>query len=303
MITNILSAWVKRFKVIQVKQLNWVLLSFILNAFCHAASPVWKVSKGESTLYLGGTVHVLAKSDYPLPEPFNQAYQASTKVIFETDMQQVKTLEFQQAMMTGMMYQDGRTLKTVLSKATYAQLQQFMAERSMPIELFQSFKPSMVMLTLTMAELQRLGLGEAGVDAYFFTKAISDGKQLGELETPGQQLQYLSAMGEGKEDEFISYSLDEMKHLPAMMSEMKAAWVSGDLEQLHEIGIESMRRDFPNMYKHLLVERNNNWMPQLISMLANHEVELVLVGALHLVGEHGLLEQLGQKGYTVQQLN
>lgn len=287
----------------QLKHLAQALALCVLSITGYASTPVWEVRKADSVMYLAGTVHVLAKSDYPLPTTFDQAYSASSKIIFETDMGRVQTPEFQQAMIKGMMYQDGRTLKTVLNKATYAQLELFMAERAMPIDLFQSFKPSMIMLTLTMVELQRLGLGEAGVDAFFYARAKGDGKTLGQLESPEQQLQYLSTMGEGREDEFISYSLDEMKSLPAMMSEMKSAWAKGDLKHLYTIGIETMQKDFPNMYKHLLVERNNNWMPQLITMLANQEVEFVLVGALHLVGEHGLLEQLEQKGYTVRQLN
>ena len=38
-------------------------------------------------------------------------------------------------------------------------------------------------------------------------------------------------------------------------------------------------------------------------MLTTPEVEFVLVGALHLVGEEGVLSKLEAKGYTVKHLD
>ena len=33
-----------------------------------ADAPVWRVTDGESTVYLGGTVHLLRPEDYPCPK-------------------------------------------------------------------------------------------------------------------------------------------------------------------------------------------------------------------------------------------
>ncbi len=58
----------------------------------------------------------------------------------------------------------------------------------------------------------------------------------------------------------------------------------------------------PNGYASLIVDRNRNWILELVDMLATDPVELVLVGAGHLVGEDGLLRALDQAGYTLEQL-
>ena len=50
------------------------------------------------------------------------------------------------------------------------------------------------------------------------------------------------------------------------------------------------------------MQRNQNWIPQLKQMLATKEVELVLVGALHLAGDSNVLELLQQQGYQVTKL-
>ncbi|MGK0442441.1 MAG: hypothetical protein ACJA0N_002252 [Pseudohongiellaceae bacterium] len=279
----------------------YVLLVFIsINVW--GGSPVWKIAKGSHQLYLAGTVHVLAQSDYPLPVAFDEAYKASSVLVFESDMAKIQSLEFQQAMLQAMVYTDGRSLKSVLNTRRYADLSALVKERGLTMDMFADFKPSMLMLTLTMLELKRLGLGEAGVDAFFHTKAQRDNKSLGQLEGPGQQLAFISALGEGRENELMAYALEDIKALPVLMGEMKRAWIKGDLGELSRIGIEPMRKAFPNMYNNILVKRNANWMPQIEKMLTTAEIELILVGALHLAGQEGLLNQLEKKGYGLTNL-
>ena len=64
-----------------------------------ADAPVWRVTDGESTVYLGGTVHLLRPSDYPLPEEFDQAYEGSSELFFETDISSMNDLSVQAQML------------------------------------------------------------------------------------------------------------------------------------------------------------------------------------------------------------
>ncbi|WP_315982855.1 TraB/GumN family protein [Aliamphritea spongicola] len=57
------------------------LASVVLASQSVYASPVWKVSDGNETVYLGGTIHVLAEDDYPLPAAFQRAY-AEAETVF-----------------------------------------------------------------------------------------------------------------------------------------------------------------------------------------------------------------------------
>jgi len=43
-----------------------------------ADASVWSVRSGDNVIYLGGTVHLLRPGDYPLPDEFEEAYQASS---------------------------------------------------------------------------------------------------------------------------------------------------------------------------------------------------------------------------------
>ena len=86
------------------------------------------------------------------------------------------------------------------------------------------------------------------------------------------------------------------------MAQLKAAWRQGDNLTLEKIGINEWREDFPVIYQNLLVRRNNAWIPQIEAMLNTNPTEAVLVGALHLVGNEGVLQQLRDRGYKVEQL-
>ena len=86
------------------------------------------------------------------------------------------------------------------------------------------------------------------------------------------------------------------------MQEMKVAWRNGDPQALVDLAITPLIKDFPDIYQSLLVQRNNNWLPQIEAMFSNQQTELILVGTLHLVGKDGLLQRLEAAGYKISQL-
>jgi len=279
-----------------------LILFLVCTPPARADSPVWKVAKGDAHLFIGGTVHVLSQDDYPLPEAFEKAYQASSIIVFEADIQEIQAPEFQQALVEQARYPEGRDLTMFLTDDTRAHLVKFLDSRQLPMDNLVKFKAGMVSMTLIIVELQRLGLAGAGVDQFFSQRAANDRKEIGALETAQEQLMFIATMGEGKEDELIAYTLRQIEDLPEMMQAMKAAWRARDNAKLEEVALKPMEKDFPVMTDRFVEDRNQAWLPRIEAMLRTEEVELVLVGALHLVGEEGLLEQLKGTGYTVENL-
>jgi uncharacterized protein YbaP (TraB family) len=267
-----------------------------------SSGPVWKVSNGQQSLFVGGTIHVLSPSDYPLPSVFDQAYQQTDVLVFEADVAQMQTAEAQRLIIEKTTYSDGSTLRQALSAKTYAMLTQFLLERGGDVSSFDQFKPGMLTILLTLNELQRLGQSGQGVDAFYDQRAITDKKPRLFLETIAQQLDFLGNMGAGKEDSLVLHTLDELQDLSSAMLQLKSAWKKGDNEALMAVALTPWMGDFPALYQTLLVQRNNAWLPQIEAMLVTPAVEYVLVGALHLVGEDGVLEQLRGRGYQVEQL-
>lgn len=282
--------------------MRWCLMLLTLFAAQgFAETSLWRISNGENELFIGGTIHVLSKSDYPLPAAFDAAYKKSSKLVFETDIGVSQGAAFAQEMMRRMTFSDERTLKDALRPEVYAQLETFSADRGMPMLLLEKMRPAMVVLTLTFMELRRIGMADAGVDNYYYRRAKNDNKQLGKLETNAQQLDFIVNMGKGRENDFIIYSLKDLHNLENTMLELKSAWRNGEPDKIVALSLVSMRQDFPKIYRQVLVERNQNWLPKIEAMLNDSETELILVGALHLVGEDGVIQSLRKKGYHIEQ--
>jgi hypothetical protein len=63
-----------------------------------------------------------------------------------------------------------------------------------------------------------------------------------------------------------------------------------------------MRAESPEIYDELIVQRNQNWMPELEKLMRSDPVEFVLVGAGHLAGKDGLIAALQARGCAVEQI-
>ncbi len=288
-----------------IKKLAIIALSgFTAVALASEKSFVWKVSHSESgdgrIMYLGGTVHVLGADDYPLPAVFDKAYASSEELIFEMDLGEQQTANFQQAMMKKMFYPAGTTLASEVDQKTLNELKKYCDLNRFPLAQFLQMKPGMVSITISMNELMKLGMNQQGVDSFYYAKAKQDGKSIIGLETIAEQIDFLATMGSENPSKLILQTLDEASEIETLFPIIKQAWRKGDAKQLDQLMVESMQKDYPGVYKSLLVERNNNWMPKLEQELKDKDVEFVLVGAAHLVGKDGLLTQLKNKGYTVE---
>lgn len=267
-----------------------------------AQTSVWQVSKGDNKIYLAGTIHLLRQQDYPLPAAFEQAFDDSQRLFFETDIGAMSDMGLQQRMLQQLTYQDGRTLSAVLSEEAYTALSEYAAGSGIPLGMLQTFKPGLLISTLSVMEFQKLGFTPQGVDAYFFSKAVGEGKTRGELESIDQQIAMLARMGEGYESDFVLYSIRDFAELGDAIESMVQAWREGNTDLLHSEFVEPMLTETPDLYDSILVARNNDWMPAIEAMFDTEGTEFVLVGVAHLVGEHGLISLLQSKGYDVTQL-
>lgn len=287
---------------IKSSRLVLLLLAFSISLSVRAGSPVWRVTNGDHHLFIGGTIHLLSEQDYPLPPAFDEAYDESTVLVFETDVLKMQSPEIQQMILKEVTYTNGRNLRQTLSEETYTALDIHCTERGIPTEYIIKFKPGMAAMVLTIIELQRLGLASTGVDMFFAAKALNDDKEVAQLETIEEQIAFLSSMGIGQEDLMITYTLRDMQGLSATLTQIKESWRQGNTARLNEVALLPLKNNFLELYKSILVNRNNAWLPQIESMLYTDKVEFVLIGALHLVGDDGLLDQLKVRGYEIQML-
>lgn len=278
------------------------LLLILSAASASAESCVWKAQKGASVFYLGATCHILRKSDYPLPPEFDKAYQASKRVVFETDIAKLEDPAIQVKLLSQSVYPDGSSLEKHLKAETFAELSAYCKSNGIPLQSMSHFKPSMLMVTLMVRELMKHGIAEKGVDAYFHGQATQDGKPIEGLETVDEQIAYILGMADGNEDDFVVYSLRDMAEIKTQFDTMADAWRSGNDASVNELMVNDLKTRMPKLYKRLITDRNRKWLAAIDAYAKTPEVEFILVGAAHLVGADGLVQTLIKRGYKVEKL-
>ena len=267
-----------------------------------ADTSLWEISSGDSMLYLGGTIHALRQSDYPLPEEFDQAYAAADEIYFEVDINQALDPSLQAMFLEHSSYDDGRSLQTVLSEEVYSGFYAQAAKFGIPAGALDNFKPTPAMTTVLMLELQTFGFGPQGVELHFVEQANRDELPQGALETLEFQTRLLADLGEGNEDAVVSDFLQQIELIEDQMVEAVSAWREGDIGRIDELLLADVAEQFPEDYEAIFTRRNHNWLPQIMAMLEDADTEFVLVGVGHMPRADGLLELLRREGAAVRPL-
>jgi uncharacterized protein YbaP (TraB family) len=278
-----------------------IAASCILSASTvYAETSLYEVTnkKGEN-LYLGGTIHLLRPSDFPLPAEYQQAFDKSQMLVLETDLQKASSPEFGQKMMQQMMYTGGKNLSSELRPEVWKELQDYSTANQVPIGQLMQFKPFMVSLMMVIQQGQKSGLTQ-GVDFYFNQQARIQSKKIGELESADEVLNFMNALNDQDPNQTIIATLRDLKKMDEMMIKATAAWRAGELAVIEKEMLAPMKKEFPEIYRLIVTDRNNKWMQKIEAMFATPEKEMVLVGSLHLVGDDGLLKQLRKKGYKLK---
>lgn len=263
---------------------------------------LWKASRGQSVVYLVGSVHLLSKDYYPLSPVLDAAFRESDLLVEEVDLGEMETADSQlQILMRGML-PSGQALDKVIAPATLAMVSRRVSDLGLPLEPLKRFKPWMLALTLLGLEWQKAGFDPTlGLDKHFYDRAHAEGKPVQGLETLDFQLSRFDDMTMNEQDRMLSSTLKELETQKAAVTALADAWKNGDAATVERIVLQDLKQE-PRMYQVLLVDRNRDWMPQIDALFARRGRAFIVVGAAHLVGPDGLLAMLRAKGYTVEQL-
>jgi uncharacterized protein YbaP (TraB family) len=262
---------------------------------------IWEVASPSNKVFLLGSLHVLKSDAYPLAKEINNAYSASPKVVFETDIGGMMDPAVQARMLSMGLYPEGESLLENISAEMRRALQKRMADLGLPLEQFARFKPWFLAVTLTTLELQRLGFSPAyGIDVHYFGRAQSDKKVIDFFEPIDFQLDLLGNMGAEDQNAFLGQTLKDLEIAAEMADDMMTYWQKGQADKLYSLLFKSFE-GYSEIEDRLLLQRNKDWLDKIEAMLEGPEKVFIVVGAGHLVGPEGVVALLKQKGYKVKQ--
>jgi len=205
------------------------LAAAVPSAQTSGRSFLWKVQAGTRVLYLAGSVHALSSDVYPLAPAFEQAFAASGTLVEEIDLAEAESLSAAPVLLAKGMYLDGRRFDTSVSKDTAALVATRMRGSGLPVELIQTMKPWMVMLTIAALEAQKAGLDTSlGLDKHFYDRAKAAGKAIVGLETAESQIDRLDRMPETMQEQLLRSTISEMDTERNSLKTIISAWRRGD---------------------------------------------------------------------------
>lgn len=265
---------------------------------------VWALHGPSNTVYIAGSMHLLRREDATLSDNLNRAYADAERLVMEVDMD-----DLDEAATSAWTAQHGRydadshmTLRTRLGDPLWQKLNALTEPAGLPLSAVNDFKPWLVGLTYTLLQLQKLGLDpELGVEEQLTRRARADHKPITGLETVPQQLTIFDSLADDLQRRFLEQTVEEAKDAPQELNSLASAWKNGDERALSRELLQEYAR-FPELYDALVWRRNQAWVPQIAALLHGKDDYLVVVGALHLVGDRGVIHLLQRAGLAPQRL-
>jgi uncharacterized protein YbaP (TraB family) len=266
-----------------------------------AEPAVWRATHPDYSgeLLLLGSIHVLRPTDYPLPVIVDDAYAEADEVVFELDLDDLDPASVQTSFIGAAMLPRDTTLANVVDATVFADTAARARELGLTIDLLDGFEPWFVALNLMNIGMSQLGYdANFGIDRYLLRKAENDGKEILGLEDLSEQVGIFDRLGAAEQQAVLAQTLQELDQTSDILAAMATAWREGRLDELQGELLEAYA-EFPELYAPLVENRNRAWIERLRNLAANDMTYLVVVGALHLVGDNSVIELLRAQGFSV----
>lgn len=265
-----------------------------------ATPALWVARNGAATVYLFGTIHVLAPGARWLEGDVEAAFGRSNELVLELVLptpEAARAAILRRALAPGAAPVPSR-LPGRSGDAYVATL----ASLGLPADAFDPFHAWFAAVTLTTAAAQQAGYGVAEAPEFVLTRAAeASGKTIVGLETFDGQLALLGSMPEPLQARFLAVTVAQMPDAPKTLAAMVGAWAAGDVARLAGILDEGLS-ELPDAKELLLTQRNARWARWVADRLQRPGTVFVAVGAGHLAGPESVQAELAKLGVQVERV-
>lgn len=271
---------------------------------------LWEIS-GEGITepsYLYGTIHMIPKDDYFLPEGTLSAIDKSKKMVFEIDMAEMSDMGKMMGLMSKIFMKDGKTLRDLLDDKDYELVKSHFSDMGLPMMMLEKIKPMFLQAfaytDMDPGALMGGGKGDSDIKSYefeFYNIAETKKMETGGLESIEFQISVFDSIPYQDQAKMLVETLKtsdtENDEFQAMIDMYKSQQINAMVSMIGNE--ESGLGDFDDL---LLNKRNQNWIPQIITM-AKTQPTFIAVGAGHLAGPQGVINLLRKEGIKIRPVN
>lgn len=260
---------------------------------------IWQVTSpdGKNKSYIMGTIHVPFDSKYTLPVKVTNALKSSTNFYMEAD---TSNIGLDPSILAGSFNLEQK-LENEFEPAVWAKLvDRLKAIPGMSSEILNFLEPWLLKSLLSTPITPEMTSPEALniMDNLIKTEAQNQKVKINFLEGIADQLNALknSKTREGHIADIKAILTKEVNYSSDITQGVIDSYNKGDIKSFLELDKAQQTVD-QTEYKVLLTDRENNWYKKL--NFATDKL-FVAVGALHVIRENGLLDNLKAKGFKVE---
>ena len=276
------------------------LLVLSMAAPACAQPALWVVKSQQATVYLFGTVHLL-------PTDTDWHYPTLDKALAASDSLTIELTDDNPANMQALVMQYGLDPTHPLSDQLSADENKSLAKAAETAgipggtQTLNIMRPWLAALTLAIAPLVKAGLDPAnGVDRLLQAQMVRASKPVNGLETAEQQIRFLSDLPPGMQLDFLKSTLRDVEKDSNELTGLISAWKAGDTDAIARLEDDDVRKESPELYETLIVDRNKAWATKIAALLQHPGTVFIAVGAAHLAGPDSVQAQLAKLGITTQ---
>jgi uncharacterized protein YbaP (TraB family) len=242
--------------------------------------------------YLYGTIHMLPKDQFALSNSLKRAFDASTTLAMEVDINMSGAEKI--ALAQNVLLPEGKTLQDFMSEQDYLQLKMYCLDSlqwsESKFERSSKLKPMFFSSILIQESMRNM----ASYEMEFNKMAKKKRKNVMGLETIDFQLGLFDQLPMQTQIDMLKNDYhSDLQTFDTLL----ACYLQEDLDKLNLL-MNAETAAYPEFNALLLVNRNKSWIePMGIQM--QKESTFFAVGAGHLGGAQGVIALLREAGYTV----
>lgn len=271
-----------------------ICFAFLLMTSFSQAQLLYQISGNGLTAasYLYGTIHMLPKDQFELSNSLKRAFDASTTLAMEVDLNMSGAEKI--ALAQRVLLPEGKTLKDFMAEQDYLQLKMYCMDSlqwsESKFDRSSKLKPMFFSSILIQESMRNM----ASYEMEFNKMAKKKHKNVMGLETIDFQLGLFDQLPMETQVDMLKKDYNsDLQTFDTLL----ACYLQEDLDKLNVL-MNAETAAYPEFNELLLVNRNKNWIsPMGIQM--QKESTFFAVGAGHLGGPQGVIALLREAGYTV----
>lgn len=269
---------------------------------------LWRVTRaGTQPSYLFGTIHLSDDRVLNLSPTVREAIAGSRVVALEiADVSAEAVGATLAKLRPRLVFEDGRKLTDMLAPDEVEVARNGLARSGFPAETFAHLRPWFVatMLSMTDCERRRIEAGRIHLDAHVGNLGNAAGARLESLETLESQFLAMASISEPDQLTMLRSTIKSIEHTQNFFETILRRYLDREVSKVLPFQQELVRRAgidpkaFDSFYKAMLTVRNPRMRDAALPLLKEGRA-FIAVGALHLVGDDGLVELFRAAGYDV----